>query len=546
MTAGIRSSATRILAFTSTLLLLWLALRFPGHPSEFSLEHFLRWPLELPIVLLALGLWPRSRSSAWLRATLVSFLSLLLLLRLADIGSRLAFGRAFSPLAELHLIGQGWTLASQTVGKSEALLLIVATLALIGLSGFILYRGLGIADGFSKKSSQRMSTLAALLAIPGLLLGSYSKTNEFQGLVTFDVTSELIERVHKARKSVADQSEFAQALAIDPISTSSPPEFQALQGLDVIILFVESYGRSYIDDDYYRTRAHTALARIAAQLESSGLHSRSAWVDSPVKGGRSWLPQATIASGLRLSNHARFDRLISSDRKSLHALFRDAGWTTAAVLPIVKNHWVEGAWYDVDQFYDGPSLQYQGKGFGYVTMPDQYTMHAFQSLIRSKADRPLMASIGLLGSHAPWTPLALPVPWEEVGDGSIFNGSHREGGPLHWSDPEPVREAYGRSVELTMDRIAEYLQLNADDALFMIIGDHQPAGVIAGYRSNAHVPVHFVSNNKAILERLPALNFSEGMHPLADAPVISMEEMRQMFATVFEGALSDIDTALRQ
>ena len=354
-----------------------------------------------------------------------------------------------------------------------------------------------------------------------------------------DVSRELVERVRAARRAVRDQSEFSALLADDPVGTGEgAPRFAALDGLDVVVLFVESYGRSYLDAERFAPGARAGLRKIEDELADVGLAARSAWLDSPVRGGRSWLAQATLASGLPLTNHARFQRLLGSDRRSLHALFAGAGWHTAAVLPIVDGRWVEGAWYDVERFFDRASLGYAGKSFGYVPMPDQYTLAAFQRRVRETADGPLMASVGLLDSHAPWTPLPLPVPWEEIGDGRLFDGTRRFGQPLDWSHPEPVRTMYGKSVEATLARIGEYLARHGEEALFVVVGDHQPAGVIAGWSTDAHVPVHLVARDPALLARLPDAHFSPGMLPVAEAPVLPMASLRELFASVFERPLA--------
>jgi hypothetical protein len=248
------------------------------------------------------------------------------------------------------------------------------------------------------------------------------------------------------------------------------------------LLFVESYGRTFIDSERFAQRAAVTLDKFDTHLSDAGLHSTSGWLDSPVRGGRSWLVHATLASGLPLTNHARFDRLMASDRRPLWSLFEAAGWESAVVLPAVHDRWTESTWYSVDRFFNAPSLGYQGKDFGYVTMPDQYTLSAFEHQVRRTATRPLAAE---------------------------------------------------RSLELTMDTIGEYLARYADDGLFIVVGDHQPASIIDGWAPNAHVPVHFVSKRRDVLERLPSANFTNGVTPDAEAPALSMADVRLLLTTRF-------------
>ena len=538
-----RSKLAAIGLLTS-LFLLTLLLRFPGKPSQLIADHWLYLPLEAPLTVLVL-LILRGKAFAAARLLLIGFISMLLLLRVGDLISRTAFGRAFNPIAEWHLVTQGWSLTAKTIGKGEALALAGGSVILLLLVAVFLYRGLGQLAHLSKKSHRRALLASALVTVIGagvMGLETLHKKNYRVGMVSFD---ELSSRIEYSYKKIKDQAEFTKLMATDPVADSEP-RFAALQGRDVIILFVESYGRTFIDSERFADKADARLKSVESEILDAGLSVKSAWIDSPIRGGRSWLAHATVSSGLPLTDHARFDRLITSDRKSLPVLFRDAGWETSVLLPVVKGvKWVEGEWYNVDRFYDRDALEYQGKGFGYVTMPDQYTLTAFENKVRATADRPLMAHIGLMDSHAPWGPLPIHQPWDEVGDGSVFDGTQRYGKTHSWAKPAPVRIAYGESLDKNLKLIGEYLARFADDALFIVVGDHQPASVIDGWAPSSEVPMHVISADPALLERLPALNFNDGMRPLANAEALPMQSVRGMLATVYEDPLTSFETSRR-
>lgn len=514
--------------FLIALFALAVLMRLPGHPSELAWSHWLRWPVELPLLGLAMLLTPLR----WRRivvAVLLCALGGVVLLRLADLGARFAFGRGFSPLADMHLFVQGWDLASQSVGAFSAAAVAATASTLLVLVLIWAYRGLTrFAPG---ANGVRLLVVTAVL---GLAMTVAQPRLGMDLRVSTDLFSDAVQRVSRARMAIADQIAFRDELAADPVAFDEPPRFGQLAGRDVIVLFVESYGRSFVDAPLFAERARAAHQRFEAGLEDAGLAVRSAWVSSPIRGGRSWLAQASLQSGLSLSNQARFDSLLASDRRPLANLFEAAGWTSAAVLPIVDGPWVEGAWYDVDRFFDGDALGYRGQDFGYVPMPDQFTLHAFERHVRSTADRPLFATIGLLGSHAPWTPLAKPVAWNELADGEVFDGSRRSGGPLDWARPGPVRDAYARSVSDTLERIGEYLALYARDAVFIVIGDHQPADIIAGWGANDHVPMHVIAREPSLLDRLPDDVFFRGMTPASSAPALPMGDIRTLLASRFE------------
>ena len=529
-----RKDRRHALAFVAALALTFLLMRFPGHPRELAVGHLASWPLELPLVALVLAS-ARGRWHTLFRSALIAVLGALVLLRLGDLGSQLAFGRAFSPLAELHLVAQGWTLAAGTIGRVEAGLVVGAALVALALLVIAVFRGFGGVLRLDAPSRRRLRAGSAVALVLGVVAwGAQSVSGRDLG-VRADLAHELVERVARVRHAVADQVEFASLLANDPLADGAPPTFAALAGRDVVVLFVESYGRSYVDAPRFAGRAERTFEALDDALADADLSVASGWLEAPIRGGRSWLAQATLVSGLPLTNHARFDRLLASERRSLHRLFGDAGWRTAAVLPIVRGPWREGAWYGVDRFHDGPSLGYAGRGFGYVPMPDQYTLAAFERDVREADARPVFATVGLLGSHAPWTPLARAVPWETIGDGRVFDGTNRFGEPLSWADPEPVREMYATSVELTLARVGEYLARHADDALFVVLGDHQPADVIAGWSATGHVPVHVVARDPRLLARLPMSHFSAGMRPADGMPALPMAGVRELLGRAFEG-----------
>jgi hypothetical protein len=346
--------------------------------------------------------------------------------------------------------------------------------------------------------------------------------------------SELIERIVAMRRSIQDQGEFLLALAADPIAADTPPGFAALAGRDVVLIFVESYGRGYVDAPRFRAKSHVRLEQVQQAITEAGLYVRSGWIRSPIRGGRSWLAHGTFASGLALTNQARFDRLIASPRRSLNRLFQAAGWRTAGVMPAIQLAWPEGQWYGFDESFTMADLQYKGQKFGWVTMPDQYTLSAFESKVRAPATQPLMAEVALISSHVPWTPLPKVVPWEQVGDGSVFDGSQRFGRPVVWSDTDRVRDMYAQSLDYTLDVLGQYLVRHAANGLFIILGDHQPPSIINGWGKTADVPVHIVADDPELLQRLPAGLFSTGMLPAADLPSQPMESMRELLSRVFE------------
>ena len=508
-------------------------LLFPDHPESFDIKHFSRLPLEWPLIILVLVLL-RGPLQTVVRWILVSLLSLAVLLRCADIGSRIAFDRRFSPLVEWHLLGDGWNLASQQIGRLEAGLFLGVLILVLAALAVALFKGLGAIGRLRGIPRVLLATLAAVALTGGTVAMFTQATNDKHRVVQASFIPEFIDRGKGMQRSIADQREFVSELEIDPLEFSDPPTFAALQGNDVVFIFIESYGQSFLLDEILGESALERLADMERRVVDAGLHVKSGWMSSSVRGGRSWLAHASFASGLEITNQARFDRLISSDRESLYSLFSNAGWRSVGILPAIREAWPEGVWYGFDEVYDFHNLNYAGEPFGWVTMPDQYTLSAFEHNIRQRSDQPVMAEIALISSHAPWTPLPKLAPWNMIGDGRLFDGSYRFGEPMTWGDRSKVREMYAKSLDYSLATVGEYLALHGKDALFVIQGDHQPASIIAGWGKTADVPVHIVSDNPELLARFPEGIFTSGMLPDSDSASIAMWSMRTLLSAVFE------------
>ena len=108
--------------------------------------------------------------------------------------------------------------------------------------------------------------------------------------------------------------------------------------------------------------------------------------------------------------------------------------------------WPPGtSFYHFDKLYDRRNVGYHGPTFSYASMPDQYTLAAFQRLELTPGHKPVMAEIDLVSSHTPWAPLPTMVPWNKVGNGSIFDPMPARGEtPLSVSgSASKERQAFG-------------------------------------------------------------------------------------------------------
>jgi hypothetical protein len=349
---------------------------------------------------------------------------------------------------------------------------------------------------------------------------------------------QLAMHVANTRTSLAELRSFREVVNIDAYA-NVPGEslFGALRGKDVLVVFVESYGRIVIDSDHYAPFIRPALQQATAALESQGFEARSGFLTSPTVGGISWLAHGTALSGMWIDSQIRYDSLMISERPSLVRLFNRAGWRTLGIMPAITMAWPEGQYFGYDHVYDARELAYQGKPFNYVTMPDQFTLAQFQKLERTPGPRtPVMAEIALISSHAPWTPVPQLIDWSAVRDGSEFNEQATSDDPpeVVWQDRQRVLEHYRGTVDYVVQTLVSFATTFGDENLVMLIlGDHQPMPYVTDETENRDVLVHLIAKDPKVLEAVADWQWTDGMLPADDAPVWRMDEVRDKFIEAF-------------
>ncbi len=96
---------------------------------------------------------------------------------------------------------------------------------------------------------------------------------------------------------------------------------------------------------------------------------------------------------------------------------------------------------------------------------------------------------------------------------------------------------YVDAVSYTYETLAGYLRLHADrDFVMVVLGDHQPAAAVSGEGAPWDVPVHVIASRPAILERLTARGFREGLTPARPR----LSKMSRLLSTLLD-AFGDRD-----
>lgn len=521
------------------LVCVFIVLVIPNRISNLDIGSLLVLPLE--IFALGLLLLP-GRIGLWLRWVMAALLALGVIFKCADAATFHVFARPFNPLFDFYLLMNGMNLLSGVLGSVGALL--IATLLLLVVAAIIV--GVFWMLGRVQIVLRSKIIVSVAIVIIGVFMWLllYLNSNRSASLQFYQ---HWLAHTQSIVLTLRDRQLFQQQLDDDDTFIYTDDSLLAgLSGKDVLVVFVESYGRTVIDKPEFSTHILPLLERSNQQLTEKKFSARSGYLTSPTVGGLSWLAHGTAMSGLWVDNQIRYNNLMLSQRPTLNRLFQRAGWRTLAVMPAITMAWPEGNYYGYDKIYHAHNLGYQGLPFNWVTMPDQYTLAAFQQFERAQKMRaPVMAEIALISSHAPWTPVPQMIDWNAVGDGRVFNVQTTSGDSPEavWKDKARIRQQYRLSIAYALENIISYITHYGDDNLvLLILGDHQPAPIVTGavtgndghtQQGSRDVPIHLIARDQNVIKAVEHWQWTEGMVPAATTPVWSMDKLRDQFVEAF-------------
>ena len=521
-----------ILAAMLAVVILDLLLIQPNHPAAVAWDALLLFPLELPAILLALLALGVSRAGVALRLALVAALTIIVVLKTADFIMFTSLNRGFNPLGDMPLVGYFYDLIVGNLGHAATIAVIVgAMLVIAGLAAALWWAMRVWSRLLLPRPLPALAAVAAVAAVGlvitdvGAKMGRWSTPFSYPG--TAFSTRVAVERIETAQQTIADLRVFRAAAKNDPFAGQAG--LFDLLDRDVIVVFVESYGRTSLDTPLYANLHRETLTNAQTQLEALGLAMSSTLLASPTQGGQSWLAHSTFASGLWIADQTSYRAALSSGRSTLFHLAGQSGFHTAAVMPQITLNWPEAQFMGFETILAEADLGYAGQPFNWITMPDQFTFAAMDRLLRNQRsdDRPFFIQMALGSSHAPWVPVPEVIDWNALGDGTVFDPLVAASDPprVVWQDNNRVRAQYRLAVDYALQTVFAYAALHADNPpLMIIVGDHQAAGFIA-LDDRPHVPMHIVGP-QPLVDLLSDANFTPGLVPPETTPVRRMDLMR--------------------
>jgi len=318
----------------------------------------------------------------------------------------------------------------------------------------------------------------------------------------------------------------------------TPHDLHKLQGADVYLLVLESYGRVALRHPEIGPKMRTMFASYEQQFADRGLAACSASVAPSVKGGRSGLAHAELLTGVRVGTERMRAMVMQSALVAFPKRFREAGYKTHELLPGMPVHWPEGdAFYGVDRSIIQSELGYDGTRYDFGQMPDQYALQQLLERVVAPAEQPLFTMFVGVSSHAPWSTIPPFVDDWKIDEQTFAGGPAKTHDVQYQSmfrDPDVV-PAYADSLGYVLRTSFEFAMRLERPSIVVVLGDHQPpiAKSVSPPDLSFDVPLHVISNRPALLEPLRAGGFAAGLDVAAETQAWPMAEFAPRFLRAY-------------
>ena len=526
-----RADAKKLGVFLAAVVLLNIAfnLRFPAPELHF-------WYLlpSLDVVMI-LGSFALVGLQGWrvpklALGTLAALATLTRVLRFGDGIQQRFYSERFSLYGDLPLAPEGVRFAHSALPFWKFWPLAFLVVALAVLLPILFYRALRVAEEYLANSMR--APLVGLFALVAFGIGLVPPRELLRHgpLFTGGFGSSILPRIRREGafmlSAYTERGVRSRIIArVQEELEKTPSRLDKLGKRDVHLILVESYGDVAVDrPEFARTLAPT-FESIESELGASGFRIASGRMSSPTFGGRSWLAHATLATGVPTTDQFGYDLLPVMKPKPMAAFFRDAGYRTVIVHPGTTRPWPKGEFYRFNEKYYYWNFEYAGPAFAWATMPDQFVLDVIRRRELERHSGPLFIQYVLISSHAPWSETPTIVEdWSRIGNGAIFDTQPVLRYPVVWPNFQNAREPYIRSIVYDFEVLKRFIQrFIRDDALVIVLGDHQPVVEVSGDESKRGVPVHVFSREDTLIEPFRRRGYVPGMWPRGTGEARKME-----------------------
>lgn len=308
--------------------------------------------------------------------------------------------------------------------------------------------------------------------------------------------------VHNIVRTIERQREVAAFQSASPDRSYDPLlEAELDTRPNVYLLVVEAYGSVLATDAEFARRYQQMMETVESRLASKGLHARSRYSAAPVYGGGSWMSLATLQTGVLVGNQQMYDQLtrVSKHYPHLTRFFSTHDYTTVAIQP--GNTHRPGLRsvdpFQRDRMIEAPDLDYRGRPFGWGKIPDQYSLGRARETVASTGSPTFFFFMGVT-THAPWDEVPpITDDWRALGDRALEPADDR---------------GYFSTIAYEWEILERFIVDTADDdAIYLVVGDHQPALRRHDRAATYDTPVHVISRDRDLVESFGKYGFETGL-----------------------------------
>ena len=344
-------------------------------------------------------------------------------------------------------------------------------------------------------------------------------------------TSRLDQRIERAR-TTGQLTDHWNDLVAGPLTGSEN------RPADILLIFLESYGATLIDDEQHWPYIEEHFAFFERELRESQLCLRSIRTRSPTFGGGSWRAHATLQSGLLLDNQHLYEQLLDSNWRSLSHHLKAAGYRTVAFEPGIREAWPEAEYWQLDKVYDAAALTYRGPPIGWWKIPDQFTLYQlWRDELQARERKPVFAKVSLILTHIPYTPIPPYVEdWKQFETTSPYEAAMPSVAADDWKNLTELSIRYVAAFRAEWQVLIGFLrELTGPNTLVIVAGDHQPPKLATHDSTSWNVPLHVLSKRCELVKPFSGFGFSDSLKP-EGAHAIGMEEVLPVLYEALSGA----------
>jgi len=321
-----------------------------------------------------------------------------------------------------------------------------------------------------------------------------------------------------------------------PKQSLAASDAPGLRDADLHLIVVESYGATLLQRPEYYQPLRTLYAELERELSDAGYAVLSGTVQSPAFGGRSWLADATLLTGMQIADQLTYDRLAAGDEPArLLALAGGSGYHRVYAAPGTRtapDDWRRA--YPFDRYLLRYDFEYAGPFVSFGAMPDQYLLDyvARAALLPDQKDFALYL---LVSSHVPFE--VIPV-YREAWDFYRAGKEFEDEGALrrfenNWLGGTELAEGYLAGIDYSLrSSVGLFTHRLQGLNLGLIVGDHQPRKPVSHAGADYQVPFHLILPRNQRTEDLEALladwDLVPGFEPHPDPAAPGMDRIASL------------------